>query len=147
MVRNSSLIIATWKRDIGFRNRARLRITQATHFDELPNQENWSAYGNVPRTPQQGHAKRDFRRNAEQCAYRGITGLLHSGMARNHKSGNEQRVQQRLDRQSAENVYIRSQKPEADPVPDTLAEPADQVDGSTQRHPASVPVHHDEFML
>ena len=28
-------------------------ITLATHFDQLPNQEDWSAYRNVPRAAQQ----------------------------------------------------------------------------------------------
>jgi hypothetical protein len=147
MVSKHSLIITTWKRDLGGLSRGWLWKAQATHFDQLPNQEDWSAYSNVPRTSQQGHAKRDFRRDSEQCADPGIPGLLHSGIAWNHKGRNEQRVQQRLDRQSPQEVYIGSQKLEGDPVTDTLAEPADQVDGSTQRDSACVPIHRDEFML
>src|SRR5712671_5810050 len=99
-------MITTWKHDIGVLNRGLLWITQATHFDQLPNQENWSAYSNVPRTSQQGHANRDLRRDAEQCADPGIPSLLHSGITRNHKGRNEQRMQQRLDRQSPQEVYI-----------------------------------------
>src|SRR5260370_20978658 len=104
-------------------------LAQPTQFEELPEQQNGGADGDVASSAQERCAERDLGRHTEGGAKQHIGTLLNAGIAWDEKGEGQPGMQQAFDGQGIEKADRRTEQPEGDPAAGALGHPAEEMDG------------------